>query len=99
MGDLLDEKEYKDFSENVGVNPRGLPNHLLAGHGMDTKAFEKRDIIQTSKLFMDEKARINNIIAPTDWRKENTVTQTVQVNNKTDEIPAFLKADPGELKP
>ena len=97
--DLLDEKEYKDYSENVELNPRGLPNHLLAGHGMDTTAFEKRDIIQTSKLFMEDRLPVGKITASTDWRKDNTVTQTILVNNKTDKIAAFLKPDPGELKP
>ena len=32
--DLLDEKEYKDFADNVQFNYNGLPKHLLLGHGM-----------------------------------------------------------------
>ena len=66
---------------------------------MDTQAFEKRDIVQTSKLFMEEKQRINEIIKPTDFRKDNTKTQKILVNNKDAAIPAFLNAHPEELKP
>ena len=97
--DLLDEKEYKDFAENVELNMRGMPNHLLVGHGMDTQQFERRDIVQTSKLFMEEKKVIKEIIKPTEFRKDNTDKQKIQVNNRAADIPAFLKADPGELKP
>ena len=32
--DLLDEKEYKDFKDNVEFNQRGVPHYLLIGHGM-----------------------------------------------------------------
>ena len=45
--DLLDEKEYKDFSDNVKFNQRGVPNYLLIGHGMDLKQFEQRDMATT----------------------------------------------------
>ena len=100
--DLLDEKEYADYKLNCETNPRGMPGHLLSGHGpspSDTTQFEKRDMLTTSKMFMEERRKIKDIIAPCDWRQENMTTQKVNVNNKTDSIPAFLRADPGVLKP
>ena len=45
--DLLDEKEYKDYKNNVEFNQRGLPHHLLIGHGMEMNTFERRDISTT----------------------------------------------------
>ena len=53
--DLLDEKEYNDFKQNVEFNQRGVPNHLLIGHGMDMDTFEKRDISTTAKMSFQDK--------------------------------------------
>ena len=53
----------------------------------------------TSKLFFAEKKSMKEIITPTEFRKDNTVTQKIQVNNRAADIPAFLVADPGVLKP
>ena len=40
--DLLEDKEYKDYAENVEFNQRGLPHHLMTGHGSQLEDFEKR---------------------------------------------------------
>ena len=53
--DLLGEKEYKDFADNVEFNYRGLPGHLIIGHGMDPKTWEARDLAATSKLSYGER--------------------------------------------
>ena len=47
---MLNEKEYEDFSKNVEFNQRGLPHHVLIGHGMELDTFEKRDLATTANM-------------------------------------------------
>ena len=62
--DLLEEKEYKDYASNVEFNQRGVPHHLLIGHGMDLETFEKRDLVTTDKMALGEKATACQIVHP-----------------------------------
>ena len=48
--DLLEEKEYKDFEDNVQLNQNGIPGHLLVGHGPELHHFERRDLGTTKSL-------------------------------------------------
>tara|TARA_B110000259_G_C13727282_1_gene286997 strand:+ start:188 stop:379 length:192 start_codon:yes stop_codon:yes gene_type:complete len=48
--DILNEKEYADYQTNVEFNQRGLPHHMLIGHGMELDTFEKRDLGTTAKM-------------------------------------------------
>ena len=70
--DLLNENEYKDFKSNVEFNQRGLPNHLLIGHGMDLETFEKRDSATTANLSYSEKLDAKTITKQTEWVQKNT---------------------------
>ena len=69
--DLLEEKEYQDFKDNVAFNQRGLPNHLLTGHGKDLESYEKRDLATTNILCFEQKMKVKQITDPGEFRKEN----------------------------
>lgn len=51
----MEEKEYKDYAQNVEFNQRGVPHHILLGHGMKLDTFEKRDLVTTDKMALGEK--------------------------------------------
>ena len=51
----MEEKEYKDFAENVEFSQRGVPNHLLLGHGQDLDTFEKRDLATVNYLSFEKR--------------------------------------------
>ena len=70
--DLLEEKEYKDYEVNCELNPRGIPGHLLTGHGPELNDFERRDIATTKNLSYDAKQKANEITASMTYHKENT---------------------------
>ena len=38
----------------------------------------------------DEKKTAAQIVAPTTWKMENTMVSKVAINNKADEVPAFI---------
>ena len=59
--DILNEKEYADYQQNVEFNQRGLPHHMLIGHGMDLEVFEKRDLGTTAKMSYDDRAKAEDI--------------------------------------
>ena len=88
--DLLNEKEYADYQQNVEFNQRGLPHHLLIGHGMDLQNYEKRDLGTTAKMSYDERAKADAITNQTNWMTGNTNVSKIQINQKADSIPAFM---------
>ena len=51
----MEEKEIKDYCSNVEFNQRGVPHHLLTGHGHNLETFEKRDLVTTDKMSFEEK--------------------------------------------
>ena len=71
--DLLDEKEYKDFKDNVELNQNGIPNYLMIGHGMEMKQFEQRDMATTKNLSYEFQNSAKEIISPTTFHEGNTV--------------------------
>ena len=79
--DLLEEKEYKDYAGNVEFNQRGVPHHLLVGHGMDLQTFEKRDLVTTDTMALREKAKADAIVHPMTIRQENTDVSKIQINS------------------
>ena len=88
--DLLNEKEYADFKNNVEFNQQGLPGHLLIGHGMDLKTFEKRDCATTANMSYAEKLDAKTITKQTQWVEGNTNVSKLSINKKDEEIPAFM---------
>ena len=58
--------------QNVEFNQRGLPHHLLTGHGMQLGQFEKRDMATTKNLSYDLKQTAKEIINPTTYAEGNT---------------------------
>ena len=88
--DLLEEKEYDDFTKNVGFNQRGLPHYLLTGHGQDLNTFEKRDLATTTFQSFGEKKIAKEIVHPMNWQKEtNTDVYKLNVNGKVSDVPQF----------
>ena len=87
---LLEEKEYKDYADNVEFNQRGVPHHVLIGHGQDLATFEKRDLVTTDKMAYDEKQSAKQIIDPMSFRQENMQVQKIQINAKNSDVPAFM---------
>ena len=77
---MLNEKEYKDFSENVEFNQRGLPHHVLIGHGMQLDTFEKRDLATTANMSYENKETAKEITKQTNWQMVNTTVSKVQIN-------------------
>ena len=90
--DLLEEREYQDFSSNVEFNQRGLPHYLLTGHGQELNTFEKRDICTTKDMAYTLKKTAHEIIHPMYWKSENTDVSKVQINGSVKDVPAFSKA-------
>ena len=99
--DLLDEKEYKDFKDNVELNPNGLPNHLLLGHGMKIPEFEKRDIATTKNLSYDFKQSAKEILAPMTFHQGNTTVGKIQINCKNEDSKNIFTGmnTKGQIKP
>ena len=48
-------------------NQRGLPHHLLTGHGEQLDKFEKRDIATTCNLSYNNRQVAKEIIHPTTY--------------------------------
>ena len=48
-------------------NQRGLPHHLLTGHGEQLDKFEKRDIATTCNLSYSNRQVAKEIIHPTTY--------------------------------
>ena len=69
--DLLEEKEYNDFKNNVGFNNRGLPGYLLTGHGCTLEDFQKRDLATTNFLSYENKMKASEITSTREFRNDN----------------------------
>ena len=87
--DLLEEKDYQDFQQNVAFNQRGLPHYLLTGHGQDLNTFEKRDLATTANQSFGQKKNAKEIIHPMNWQSENTDVSKLHNNGQTTDVPQF----------
>ena len=100
--DILAEKQEKDFADNVQFNQRGLPNHLLLGHGPSLDTFEKRDLATTSYMSYEMKQSAKEITNPMEFKNENAELLKVKgVQEKTEKLKKEEEAQgPGiHLKP
>ena len=88
--DLLDEKEYEDYKKNVELNPRGIPGHLLCGHGPELTDFEKRDIATTKNLAYEEKQNAGQITHSMTYHQTNTKVDKMMVNTKPEDVPQLF---------
>mmetsp|Transcript_39357 Transcript_39357/g.60169 ORF Transcript_39357/g.60169 Transcript_39357/m.60169 type:complete len:134 (-) Transcript_39357:31-432(-) len=87
--DILEEKEYKDFAENMTFQQRGLPNHLFLGHGKEINDFEKRDLATTHVLSYEKKMNASSITNSMAYRKENdTLLATKGKQDKPEKVIA-----------
>ena len=90
--ELLEEKEYNDYQQNCDLNPRGVVNHLLVGHGPELKDFEKRDIGTVKNLSYEDKQRANEITDSMKFIGENTRVDKFKINAKDEDIPSMFEA-------
>ena len=57
---------------------------------MDLKTFEKRDCATTATLSYGEHLDARTITKQTEWVEKNTPVSKLAINNRNDEIPAFM---------
>ena len=62
-------------------NQRGLPHHLLTGHGETLEKFEKRDIATTCNLSYQNRETAKEIIHPTTYHINDPLANKIQINS------------------
>ena len=98
QADLLAEKELKDYTDNVKYNKKGLPGHLLFGHGPELASFEKRDLATTNYLSYEKRMTADRITHPLDYKNENP--HLLSLKGKQEKPALLQKQEEGiQLKP
>ena len=91
--DLLEEKEYMDYKNNVEFNQGGLPGHLLIGHGQKIEAFENRDLATIKNLSYEDRQKAADITHPMSFLKANTKVDKFQINQKAENVPSIFGSE------
>ena len=71
-------------------NQRGLPHHLLKGHGDNLDKFEKRDIATTCNLSYQNRQPSNEIIHPTTYHVNDPLANKIQINSQPADITGLF---------